>query len=277
MLWRVYLKKNLALMNKFDLVFLCILLLSAVTGLVRGVTKEILSLISWLGAVSMAYLLFPLTQHIARSQITNPMLADGITILGIFIIFLVVLTLVSHFLTSQVRQSALSGVDRSLGVAYGLLRGCAIFFILELFTSCLWLRPDHPDIIKESRFSNFMYKGSDTFYAILPGQTQAWIRSLQEKRLSERKPPSIDDIKKAGGNVESTLKDQISTKVATKIGEQVAPVVQAAIERANQHKVSAEDLANLKTKATENKVGKKTNTVKQDIEMDRLINQATAE
>lgn len=265
-------------MNKFDLIFLVTLLLSAVTGLVRGVTKEILSLVSWLGAVSMAYFIFPLTQHIARSQIANPMLADGITILGIFIIFLVVLTLVSHLLSSQVRQSALSGIDRSLGVAYGLLRGCAVFFILELFTSCLWLRPDHPDVVKQSRFANFIYKGSDTFYLILPSQTQTWIQSLQEKRLNERKQPSIEDIKQASGNHEAALKDQISAKVASKIGEQVVPVVQAALERAKQNKVSAEDIANLKTKEpTENKVGKKANTVKQDIEMDRLIDQATAE
>ena len=150
-------------MNKFDAVFLGILALSALMGVMRGITKEILSLLSWVGAVSMSYVLFPLTQHIARMQITNPMLADGVTMFAIFIIFLVVLTLVSHFLTSRVRQSALSGVDRSLGVAYGLLRGCALLFIFELVISCMWLRPDHPDMIKHSRFVNFMYKGSDTF------------------------------------------------------------------------------------------------------------------
>ncbi len=253
-------------MNKFDAIFLGVLGFSAIVGLIRGVTKEILSLVSWLGAVAMAYLLFPVTQHLARSQITNPMLADGVTIFGIFIIFLVVLTLVSHFLTSRVRTSALSGVDRSLGVAYGLLRGCAILFLLELLTSCLWLRPDHPSMIKQSRFVNFMYKGSDTLYVLLPGEARAWIRSLQEKRLSERKPPSIDDIKQAG---------QVAAGLAAVA---VAPVVQAALDRANQIQVTAEDLANLKPKEqSENKVNKKTNTVKQDIEMDRLINQANAE
>lgn len=249
-------------MNKFDAVFLGMLCLSACVGIIRGITKEILSLLSWIGAVAMAYILFPLTQHLARTQISNPMLADGVTMFAIFIIFLVVLTLVSHFLTSRVRASALSGVDRSLGVLYGLLRGCALLFVFELIISCMWLRPDHPDLIKQSRFVNFMYKGSDTFYMALPTQTQTWIRSLQEKRLSERKPPSIEDIKQAGH------------VVAT----QVAPVVQAAIDRANEKPVSAEDLANLKPKEqTENKVNKKTNTKKQDIEMDRLLDQANAE
>ena len=252
-------------MNKFDLIFLGVLVLSACMGVVRGITKEILSLLSWVGAVTMAYILFPVTQHFARTQITNPMLADGVTIFAIFIIFLVVLTLVSHFLTSRVRASALSGVDRSLGVAYGLLRGCALLFIFELVISCLWLRPDHPELIKESRFVNFMYKGSDTFYIILPKEAQDWIKSLQEKRLSERKPPSIDDIKQAG-------------QIVAEVGSQVAPVVQAAINRANEKQVSAEDLANLKPKEqSENKVNKKMNTKKQDIEMDRLLDQANAQ
>ncbi len=252
-------------MNKFDAIFLGVLALSSMMGVIRGITKEILSLLSWIGAVAMAYILFPLTQHLARSQISNPMLADGVTMFAIFIIFLVVLTLISHFLTSRVRASALSGVDRSLGVAYGLLRGCALLFAFELIISCMWLRPDHPELIKHSRFVNFMYKGSDTFYMVLPGQTQAWIRSLQEKRLSERKPPSIEDIKQAG-------------QVAVSIGTQIAPVVQAAIDKANEKPVSAEDLANLRPKEqSENKVNRKTNTKKQDIEMDRLLDQANAE
>ena len=72
-------------MNKFDLIFLGVLVLSACMGVVRGITKEILSLLSWVGAVTMAYILFPVTQHFARTQITNPMLADGVTIFAIFI------------------------------------------------------------------------------------------------------------------------------------------------------------------------------------------------
>lgn len=252
-------------MNKFDLIFLSVLAISAVMGVIRGITKEILSLLSWIGAVTMAYILFPMTQYLARSKISNPWLADGVTMFAIFIVFLVVLTLISHFLTSRVRASALSGVDRSLGIAYGLLRGCALLFIFELIVSCIWLRPDHPDLIKQSRFVNFMYKGGDTLYIVLPKEAQDWIRTLQEKRLSERKPPSIEDIKQAG-------------QIVASVGEQVAPVVQAAIDRANEKQVSAEELANLKPReVSENKVVKKTNTKKQEIEMDRLLDQANAE
>jgi hypothetical protein len=99
----------------------------------------------------------------------------------------------------------------------------------------------------------------------LPKEAQDWIKSLQEKRLSERKPPSIDDIKQAG-------------QIVAEVGSQVAPVVQAAINRANEKQVSAEDLANLKPRAqSENKVNKKMNTKKQDIEMDRLLDQANAQ
>lgn len=248
-------------MNKFDIAFLIILLLSAAMGLIRGITKEILSLVSWFGAVVMAYILFPLTQHIARTHITNPMLADGITILGIFIIFLIILTLISHFFTSMIRQSALSGVDRSLGFGYGILRSFVILFIFELVISCLWLRTEHPDFIKEARFSNFMYKGSDISYTLMPSNIQAWIKSLQEKRLSERKAPSLDNIKQAGA-----------------IAEQVAPVVQATIDKTLQKTPTAEELANLKPKEQNNsKSEKKTNTVKQDIELDRLIDMANSE
>lgn len=248
-------------MSKFDLAFLVIIALSAIMGLVRGITKEILSLVSWFGAVVMAYILFPLTQHIARTHITNPMLADGVTILAIFLIFLIVLTLVSHFFTAMIRQSALSGVDRSLGFGYGILRAFVILFVFELVISCLWLRTEHPDMIKQGRFAGFMYKGSDILYTVLPTNAKEWIKSLQEKRLSERKPPSLDNIKQAA-----------------EVVNQVAPVVQAAIDKANEKIPTAEELANLKPKeSTAGKQEKKANTVKQDIEMDRLIDIANAE
>jgi uncharacterized membrane protein required for colicin V production len=249
-------------MSKFDLAFLVVIGLSAIMGLVRGITKEILSLVSWVGAVVMSYILFPLTQHIARTHITNPMLADGVTILAIFLIFLIVLTLVSHFFSSMIRQSALSGVDRSLGFGYGILRAFIVLFIFELVISCLWLRAEHPDMIKEARFANFMYKGSDILYTVLPSNAREWIKSLQEKRLNERKaPPSLDNIKQA-----------------SEVAKQIAPVVQAAIDKANEKIPTAEELANLKPKEQAGgKQEKKANTVKQDIEMDRLIDIANAE
>lgn len=248
-------------MNKFDIAFLVLILLSAVMGLIRGITKEILSLISWVGAVVMSYILFPITQSISRTYISNPMLADGVTIFGIFVIFLIILTLASHFLSSMIRQSALSGIDRSLGFGYGIIRACIILFIFELVISCMWLRNEHPDMIKQSRFSGFMYKGSNVLYSIIPSSSQNWIKSLQEKRINERKQPSIDDIKQVGA-------------VASKI----APVVQAALEKEQQKTQSAEELSNLKPKEQLlEKSEKKVNKSKQEMEMDRLIDIASAD
>lgn len=247
-------------MNKFDLVFIGILALSGIVGLIRGVTKEILSLISWSGAILMSYILFPVTQSISRSYITNPMLADGITVFGVFLIFLVILTLVGHILSSMVRQSALSGIDRSLGFGYGIIRACIILFVFELVINCLWLRPEHPELIKTSRFANFMYKGSDVLYTVLPENTQKWIQSLLEKKLNERQIPSIDDIKKAG--VSATKIDSL-VQIASEIKDRVP---------------SAEELSNLKPKEQPaTKSDKKANIAKQDIDMERLIDIANTE
>ncbi len=239
-------------MSYFDITFYTIVGLSALIGLYRGFTKEILSLLAWISAVAASYLLFQPASNIVKKFVHNPMMADTATVVVIFVTFLVLITVLGHLLSLLIKKSFLNGIDRVLGLAYGFLRGFFLIFVMELILSCIWLRPDHPAAIQESRFSAFVYKGSDVMYGMLPESLQHWIQTMQQKRMQHK-----------GANPDIHFDDDLP------------PVVQSAIDRALDELPSAEELSNLKTKQniSEN-LPQKPLTQKQEQELDRLINQA---
>ena len=244
-------------MTKFDICFLGVIGISCLVGVVRGLTKELLSLLSWCVSIGIAYFLFPFTQNIARNYINNPMIADAVGVFSIFIIVLTLMTLISHALSSWVKHSALSGVDRSLGFAYGIIRACLLLFVFELVISCVWSRPEYPEIISNTRFASFMYKGSDLVYSLLPTNLKIWVRKLQDKKKSENSP-TIDDIKQM-------------THAVGRISELKEP-----FDREGQKKITAEELADLKPReVVPQKSVKKSQQAKQDVELERLLDQTT--
>jgi membrane protein required for colicin V production len=115
-----------------DLVIVLVCLLSAGTGVWRGFVKEALSLLTLLAAIWLAWrfgaLLAPKLGTWAAAQEVRVWMARVIVFLCVIIVGVVV----SWFARQLIRNSALSGVDRVLGGAFGLARGVLIVGLLVL-------------------------------------------------------------------------------------------------------------------------------------------------
>lgn len=209
-------------MNVVDISVVGLVFVSILMGLIRGFTKEFLSLISWIGAITSTLMFWPLVQHVSRQYISHPMLADGATILVLFVLFLILFSLISYFLANLVRHSVLGGVDRSLGTLFGVFRGVTVICLIELFISCFVARANHPDIIKASRFINQIYKGSDLLFTLLPSNLQVFIKTQQAKYSDVSGNESVAQAQAAaakaivGQTVEAAVADiaQLKPKVA---------------------------------------------------------------
>jgi uncharacterized membrane protein required for colicin V production len=178
-------------LNLFDVGFIVTILLSSVLGLLRGITKEFFTLISWSGSAFLAYCTFPLLKNITRDYVSSPMLADGITLLVIFLVFLICLTFLSQLLTSLVQRSSLNSLDRSLGFGFGVMRGCFILFLLEILISCIYERTLYPPVLKTSRFYDFMIQGSDTLVRVFPSSLQNMITQQRQKMVQSSSSPLL--------------------------------------------------------------------------------------
>ena len=120
-------------LNNLDVVFLIIVGISALVGIVRGMTKEILSITGWVLAAVALYFLVPIVDPIMQQYIASKMLSNIVTGMAILIVFCVVWLLTADRLAALVRASKLSALDRIFGFLFGLARGGLIVVLIAMF------------------------------------------------------------------------------------------------------------------------------------------------
>ena len=138
-------------MNGVDVAVLVAVSFSGMIGFVRGLVREVFGLTAWLGAGLAATLLFPHAQTLARQVIANTEIADPVAFGLVFLAVLVVLSIVARALGGAVRASALGGLDRTLGLLYGLARGLAVIVLAYVVAGALEPMDHWPDAALEAR------------------------------------------------------------------------------------------------------------------------------
>ncbi len=113
-------------MTWVDLAVLGVLAVSALLAFLRGFVREVLGVGAWVGAVVVAIWAFPFARPRFREWLGAPDLVDPVTFAAVFIVTLLILLLISHWIGALVRGSALGGLDRTFGLLFGLLRGAAL-------------------------------------------------------------------------------------------------------------------------------------------------------
>lgn len=118
-------------MTGADIAILLVVAVSALVGLLRGFVKEVFSLLNWVAALVLSYLFRDAVGAVLPlGDSVSPLVR---TLAGSVLIFVVVLILGGILITlihKLVKASGLSGTDRTLGVTFGLLRGCVIVLAL---------------------------------------------------------------------------------------------------------------------------------------------------
>lgn len=124
-----------------DVILAGIMLVSGLLALMRGFTREVLSLIAW-GLAAVAGVFAAVNPDLAAfaGQYLQPEIVAKIAVgAGAFLIVLIVLSMISVRLADWVLDSAAGPFDRTLGLVYGLARGLALVVIAYLFY--VWLVP----------------------------------------------------------------------------------------------------------------------------------------
>lgn len=122
-------------MTVFDYLVLAVVAVSAVFSVIRGFVREAASVISWVAAFVLAakfYDQFAPVLTFSDDALTRNLIAVVI----IFIVALLVIGLVTSYLCRIIHKAGLSGVDRLLGVVFGVVRGilivCAVLTVVMI-------------------------------------------------------------------------------------------------------------------------------------------------
>ena len=113
-------------MTPVDFVILFLTLVSALVGIWRGFTSEALSLITLLAAIGLAWTFAGSLEPSLGSWASAAEVRLWTARLIIFIVVLVIGGLVSWLARKLIRHTGLSGLDRTLGAGFGLLRAAVL-------------------------------------------------------------------------------------------------------------------------------------------------------
>lgn len=155
------------MVDMVDLIILGVFFISILIGWFRGAIKEIFSITSWVGSGYLAYKLFPVGLDITRSFITQPLLANLVTGGALFIIFLIILSLLTYSFSSIVRESIFNTADKFCGALFGVVRGIFILAITD-FCTTYYIFKEQPEALKKSQLAPYVKNVSQMLFLLLP-------------------------------------------------------------------------------------------------------------
>lgn len=161
-------------MNTVDAVVIAVIAISALVALLRGFVREMLTMGSWIGAALITIFGFHRLQPMFEHWISNKLAADIAGGIGLFIGSLIILSILSHMIARFVRGSALTAVDRSLGLLFGLARGAILVSLAYMLM--IWL---DPNLLQGARTAPMMARGAEI------------LRSWAPKQLAEGLPADL--------------------------------------------------------------------------------------
>ena len=119
------------MLTAFDYAVLAVIVLSALRGAWRGFVSEVFGLIGWIAAIAIAsryvgYVVPYIPVNWPGGTLTQWVLSFGLVVIGV-----VFVAGVANALLSRVAQvTGLGGIDRSLGMMFGLVRGAVVVVLL---------------------------------------------------------------------------------------------------------------------------------------------------
>jgi membrane protein required for colicin V production len=185
-----------------DFAVIIIVGLSILVGILRGATREVLGIVGWIGAFATVFYGLPLFRPLARHYIHSPMIADALVAVILFILSLAVFILISRLISSRVKGSLLGGMDRSLGLVFGFIRGLLVVCLIYLAIGFFYPPGQVPDAIKQARLTPWLSSGAQELKRLIPKDylpkepPHSTIHPLDPKDLLEHALPSLEETVK---------------------------------------------------------------------------------
>jgi len=133
-----------------DGILVLVVLISAVLAMIRGFTREVFSIASWVAAAAAAYFLWERALPFTERYIDDRNVAMGVTIAGIFFITLILVSVITMRLSDFVLDSRAGPLDRTLGFLFGAARGLVLMIVAFLFLNFFIAEDRQPQWIAEA-------------------------------------------------------------------------------------------------------------------------------
>lgn len=120
-----------------DVILIGITLFSAILAMVRGFSREVLSVASWAAAAAAAYFLYPTVVPLVQPYISGENVAKIAAAALVFLGTLIVVSVITMKIADFIIDSRIGPLDRTLGFLFGAARGVLLVVVGMLFFN--WL------------------------------------------------------------------------------------------------------------------------------------------
>jgi membrane protein required for colicin V production len=230
-------------LNNLDVVILIIVCISALVAVVRGATKELLSIIGWVLSAVAVYYLLPIVNPIAKNYIASDLLSQLVSGAIILVLFCVFWLLTADKISSQIRASKLSSLDRIFGFVFGILRGVVIVILLQIMVATLAPEEVESGIFAESKYFQLAGESAEPIKNLIPDEWLDKVKTTTEDTDDNGAKESTDendkdaDVKTDSATEKETsaAKMEILKKSGAELFEKlVQPKTDAAYDSENQ-------------------------------------------
>lgn len=179
-----------------DLGLIAVILVSAFLSMLRGLTREILAIASWVAAAAAAYYFYPFVLPHVKPYIHKEIIAAGVAASAVFFVTLIIVSLLTLRISDAILDSKIGALDRSLGFLFGAGRGYLLCTIAFVFFA--WLVPEksYPQWVENSKTKAWLLHTGEGLEAMLPEDLDASLGKILTNRklfgghASAKKPDS---------------------------------------------------------------------------------------
>ena len=158
-----------------DGILIGVTLFSAVLAMVRGFSREVLSVASWVAAALAAYFFYPRLMPYIQDYTPNAMIAMAAAAGIIFLVTLIVVSVLTMRIADFVIDSRIGALDRTLGFLFGAARGILLVAVAMLFFNWLVTGPQQPAWVADAKSKPLLNSIGEQLVSILPEDADATI------------------------------------------------------------------------------------------------------
>lgn len=163
-----------------DLIIIGIILLSILTGMVRGFVKELIAICVWISAIWLGVNYSHFVGVYLQDYISDSFVRNAVAFVIILLISILLGSLVNAVFSFILKNTGLNGTDRLLGMIFGCVRGVLLVSLLILAIKITNVLPVDNYISKSIMYDKFT-PVVNWLYSIAPD----FIKNVNSKEKEE--------------------------------------------------------------------------------------------
>ncbi len=162
-----------------------IILVSAILAYSRGLVRELMAIVGWIGAAVLAFIFAPRPTMVALVKevpVVGEFLADSCELsviaafAAVFAIGLILAAIFTPLFASVVQRSALGGIDQGLGFLFGVARGVLLIAVAFIVWDRALANQSIP-AVDDSRTAKVFANFQASIDQSIPSDAPGWIVS----------------------------------------------------------------------------------------------------